>query len=259
MKISKENNTTSGGSNLDVAFEWDSTDITGTISEPMVYYSTSASPATWSVLSATTHYSSIEIGSNQVTLKGFKGIIGTSIKYFIIRNAPPTIASVSPNASGSGTQVVIRGTNFTGATAVTLGGTAVSSFNVDNATQITAIVGTGTTGHVAVVTPNGTATLNNSFVLIAAPTITSFTPTKDQIGKPITITGTNFMTSGLSRVTEVRIGGVVATSYQVTSATTINAFIPVGATSGSVSVTTTGGAASMTGFVLGFPEPAANA
>ena len=253
--IAKQTSTLSGGSNLDVTFEWNPSDVNGTLSQPMVYYATSATP-TWTLLSSG-NYTSIERGTNSITIKGFNGVLTTTPRFFIIRNAPPTIASISPNASGSGTQVVIRGTNFTGATAVTLGGTAVSSFNVDSATQITAIVGTGTTGHVAVVTPNGTATLNNSFVLIAAPTITSFTPTKDQIGKPITITGTNFMTSGLSRVTEVRIGGVVATSYQVTSATTINAFIPVGATSGSVSVTTNGGTASLTGFQVGFPDPTA--
>lgn len=261
-KISKENNTTSGGSNLDVTFEWDSTDITGTISEPMVYYSTSASPATWSVLSATTNYSSIERGSNKVTLKGFKGIIGTSIKYFIIRNAPPTITSIVPNASSSGNQVVINGTGFTGATAITLGGTAVSSYVVNSATQITAVVGSGTTGHVSVTGIGGSVSLNNSFTYVPAPTITAFTPAREKEGARITITGTNFMTfqynvGNVSRVLEVRIGGVVATSYQVIDAATINAFIPIGATSGTVSVTTSGGTASMTGFELGFPVPSA--
>ena len=47
---------------------------------------------------------------------------------------------------GSGTSVVITGTNLTGATAVSFGGTAAQSFTVNSATQITAIVGSGSSG-----------------------------------------------------------------------------------------------------------------
>ena len=39
--------------------------------------------------------------------------------------------------------MTITGTNFTGATAVTFGGTAATSFTVANATTITATVGSG--------------------------------------------------------------------------------------------------------------------
>lgn len=258
--LAKQTSVLSGGSNLDVTFEWNPSDVNGTLSQPMVYYATSATP-TWSLLGSG-NYTSIERGTNSITLKGFKGVLTTTPRFFIIRNAPPTITSIVPNASSSGNQVVINGTGFTGATAITLGGTAVSSYVVNSATQITAVVGSGTTGHVAVTGLGGSASLNNSFTYVPAPTITSFTPAREKEGSRITITGTNFMTfqynvGNVSRVLEVRIGGVIATSYQVIDATTINAFIPSGATSGTVSVTTSGGTASMTGFVLGFPEPAA--
>src|SRR5207247_6685395 len=51
----------------------------------------------------------------------------------------PTITSLAPTAgpSAGGNSVVITGTNLTAASAVSFGGTAATSFTVDNATQIT--------------------------------------------------------------------------------------------------------------------------
>jgi hypothetical protein len=71
----------------------------------------------------------------------------------------PTITAITPTTSAAGATVTITGTNFTGATAVSFGGTAASSFTVVNATTITAIVGSGASGSVSVTTPNGTASL----------------------------------------------------------------------------------------------------
>lgn len=48
----------------------------------------------------------------------------------------------TPSSGCSSTaSVVITGTNFTGATGVTIGGTAVASYTVNSATQITATNG----------------------------------------------------------------------------------------------------------------------
>ena len=71
-----------------------------------------------------------------------------------------------------GTSVVITGTNFTGASAVTVGGTAVSSFVVNSATQITAVVASGTTGTIAVTVGNSTATSSGTFTFASTPSIT---------------------------------------------------------------------------------------
>ncbi len=73
----------------------------------------------------------------------------------------PTVTSVSP-ASGSsigGTTVTLTGTNFTGATAVTFGGTAATGFTVNSATQITATAPAGSAGtvDVRVTTTGGTS------------------------------------------------------------------------------------------------------
>ncbi|OWG15640.1 hypothetical protein KDK82_3133 [Delftia sp. K82] len=73
----------------------------------------------------------------------------------------PTVTSISP-ASGSsigGTTVTLTGTNFTGATAVTFGGTAATGFTVNSATQITATAPAGSAGtvDVRVTTTGGTS------------------------------------------------------------------------------------------------------
>ncbi len=66
--------------------------------------------------------------------------------------------------------ITITGVNFTGATAVTIGGTNVSSFVVNSDTQITTTIGNGTTGLIEVVTPFGLAVSSSSFTVNALPT-----------------------------------------------------------------------------------------
>ncbi|NBR13337.1 MAG: fibronectin type III domain-containing protein, partial [Crocinitomicaceae bacterium] len=77
-----------------------------------------------------------------------------------LTSTPPTISSFTSTSGYSGSSIVITGTNFTGATAVSFGGTAAASFTVNSATQITAVVGSGgTSGSVSVTTPSGSVSL----------------------------------------------------------------------------------------------------
>lgn len=88
----------------------------------------------------------------------------------------------------------------------------------------------------------------------AAPTITSFTPTSGPIGTSVTITGTNFTTPA---VTAVTFNGVAATFTPPTSATSLTATVPAGATDGPIAVTNADGTAtSATNFdVTASPVP----
>ncbi|MFN5428001.1 MAG: IPT/TIG domain-containing protein, partial [Bacteroidota bacterium] len=72
---------------------------------------------------------------------------------------PPTITSFAPASAGAGTVITISGTNFIGTSAITLGGTPVTSFTVISSTSIVAIVGAGSSGAVSLTTPGGTASL----------------------------------------------------------------------------------------------------
>lgn len=74
---------------------------------------------------------------------------------------PPTVSVVNPTTGPSGTSVTITGTHFTGATAVVFGGTAATSFTVNNDTTITATVPSGSgTVDVTVTASGGTSALN---------------------------------------------------------------------------------------------------
>ncbi len=94
-----------------------------------------------------------------------------------------------------GTSVTITGTNFTGATAVTIGGTAVTTFTVDSATQITATTAAHAAGvaDVVVTTPGGTATGTGHYTYVtpavATNTVISASTNPGLIGQPITLTG----------------------------------------------------------------------
>ncbi|WP_345739054.1 IPT/TIG domain-containing protein, partial [Prosthecobacter algae] len=157
--------------------------------------------------------------------------------------AAPTLTNVAPNSgpTAGGTSVVITGTDFTGATDVTIGGTAATSFTVDSATQITAVTPAGTAGtaSVLVTTTGGTNAANTLFTYIAPPTVTNVIPATGSTlgGTSVVITGTGF--TGTSAVT---FGGAAATSFTVDSATQITAVTPAGsAGTASVLVTTAGG------------------
>jgi hypothetical protein len=79
-----------------------------------------------------------------------------------------TLATVAPTrAQGkAGDQIVLIGNAFTGATAVTFGGTLASTYSVDSNTQITTVVPTGAgTGPIEVVVPGGTIATSVDFVV----------------------------------------------------------------------------------------------
>jgi hypothetical protein len=200
--------------------------------------------ATFTVNSATSIQATVSAGATTGPISvTTPGGTATSTSAFTVTTTGPTITSFTPASGAVGTSVTISGTNFTGATAVAFNGTS-ATFTVNSATSIQATVPAGaTTGPISVTTPGGTATSTSAFTVTTtgAPTITSFTPTSGPVGTTVTISGTNF-----TGATVVAFNGTSAT-FTVNSATSIQATVPAGATTGPISVTTPGGTATSAG------------
>ena len=90
-------------------------------------------------------------------------------------SAPPTVSSFTPSSLCEGATITITGTNFSGASAVSIGGTAVSSYVVNSTTEISAVVGSGTTGTISVETSTGTGSSSGSVTVNANPSAVSVT------------------------------------------------------------------------------------
>ncbi|RJT91631.1 hypothetical protein D6T64_01480 [Cryobacterium melibiosiphilum] len=147
-------------------------------------------------------------GVVDVTVVG-AGTCGTGIIPDGYEYLPPAVAlSLAPDSGpeAGGTTVVVTGTGFTGATAVTFDGLAGTGFTVDSATQITVI----TPGHapglvdVIVESPNGdSGPLDFTYVPSAVTTSLDPTSGPETGGTPVTISGTGF-----TGTTDVTIDGV---------------------------------------------------
>ncbi|MUH52218.1 MAG: hypothetical protein F2789_13520, partial [Actinobacteria bacterium] len=159
--------------------------------------------------------------------------------------AAPTVTALSPVSGpvAGGTVVTITGSGFvSGATTVKFGANAGTSVTFVSATSITAVAPAGVAGAVTVTattTTGGTSTNATQFTYVAAPTVTSLSPTSGPAsgGTVVTITGTN-----LTGATGVKFGANAATNVVVVSATSVTATAPAGVAGAvTVTVTTPGG------------------
>ncbi|MFE9060091.1 Ig-like domain repeat protein [Streptomyces violaceusniger] len=120
---------------------------------------------------------------------------GVSNRLLYIYAAVPAVFGVTP-ASGpiaGGTTVVVSGTGLAGASSVTFGGFAASSFRSYSDTLIVAVTPPGRTGPAAVTvtTAGGSTTLPNAFTYQAASaTVVTSDPTPSVSGEPVAVTAT---------------------------------------------------------------------
>lgn len=145
----------------------------------------------------------------------------------------PTITSFTPGSGLVGSSVTITGQYFTSVTYVKFNNIS-ATYTVNSSTQITATVPVGaTTGPIKVITATGEdESATNYTVTMLAPVITSFTPSAGLVGSTVIITGNYFVD-----VTDVDFNGTPAT-YTLDSVTQITATVPVGTTTGPITITT---------------------
>jgi hypothetical protein len=209
----------------------------------VTFNGTPATPTSWSATKIVVPVpSGATTGPVVVTVNGVSsnGVTFTD-------TSAPTITSISPTSGKAGTSVTISGSLF-GATQ----GTSKVTFNSQTATPTSWATGTivvpaptgVTTGNV-VVTVGGVA--SNGVLFVAAPAISSLSPTSGAVTAPVTITGTNFGPApGSSTVT---FNGTAATPTSWSN-TSIVAPVPSGATTGSVVVTVSGVASNAITFTV---------
>ncbi len=194
---------------------------------------TTASVSSWSSTSIKASVpSSATTGNVVVTVSG---VGSNGVNFTIV-----SITSLSPTSGAVGASVVIAGSGFgasQGTSTVKFNTTTATSITSWSTTSITAVVPAGATTGAVVVTVGGTASNGVSFTVVAAPAITSLSPTIGTIGTAVTITGTGFgSTQGSSTV---KFNGTTA-SVTSWSATSIKVTVPSGATSGNVVVHASG-------------------
>src|SRR5207237_654674 len=137
-------------------------------------------------------------------------------------------ASATDNVGVAGVQFILDGVNLRAE--VTAAPYAIS-WNTTTASD-----GAHTLTAVARDAAGNTASTAVSLIVANGPAITSFTPTSGPMGASVTISGTNF-----TGATAVTFNGLSDESFTLISATSIQATVPKGATTGPLSVTTPGG------------------
>ena len=159
----------SGGPALTLTIAGTGFTATSTVSFNGVSYAQASSTATSLVVTIPAG-ALATAGSFPVTVTNAAGT-SNALTFTVTAPPAPTITSFTPTSGGPGTTVTVTGTNFTGATAVSIGSFSVTSFTVVSATSITVVVpgGTGSvSGLVRVVAPGGTVTSTMPFNVVSA-------------------------------------------------------------------------------------------
>lgn len=174
--------------------------------------------------------------------------------------AIPTIAAISPNSwtLAGGTSASITGTNFTGATAVTIGGQAATNINVVSPTQITCVVPPSATAgakSVIVTTPTGQNAINTLFTY---GTYTSTLPAISTLPQLTSLPDPFLLNNGARCVTKAdwvirRVELIEQVKYYIYGH--IPGPVPVNVVSTSADQVQTGGTMRLRSVVLSFACP----
>src|SRR6185437_7520132 len=100
-----------------------------------------------------------------------------------------SLTSFSPTSASSLDTVMIYGKAFTGASAVTFGGTAAGSYTVLYDSVIRAIISTGSTGVISVTTTQGSVSSAGTFTFVPAQDTSVPAPPDTTAPAPLTTQG----------------------------------------------------------------------
>ena len=205
---------------------------------------------------------SLANGTYFVQVANHVGSKTSTAKFTVV--SPPTISGLGTTHGAVASMLTINGTNLKGASAVTFGIGNANGSTVSVKPATTAADGSSLTVKVPPMALSGKLTVTNAgiesnqssstfTVDYGVPTVGSLLPTKAAVGATVKITGTKF--TGVQDGGSVKFNGTTATSVTVVSDTVINAVVPVGATTGNVTVSTTGGTSTVVKSFTVLPTP----
>jgi hypothetical protein len=154
------------------------------------------------------------------------------------------VTGFTPSAAAVGSTVTISGNAIGDATNVLFNGVGAAPATVLPTKMTVPVPADASTGKLTVLTAAGSGQSLATFKVL--PKLTSFSPGSGVVGTTVTISGTGF-----TDVTAVKFNGHVASSWTRDSSVQISAMVPLGATTGKISVVTAGGTAmSATSFTV---------
>ena len=170
---------------------------------------------------------------------------GTSagLQFTVLPQPPPTLTSITPSRAAGGTVVTLTGTNLLNTTTINFAG-IFAQYQVVNSTTIRVTVpAEAASGQLILATRAG---YSNLLDFVVPPRLTMLQPYAGPVGTPVTILG-----KSLGRATSAQLNGL---RLPVTTALGgLQATIPAGAASGSLTVTTPDGLSNSLPFVVTVP------
>ncbi|PTL79262.1 IPT/TIG domain-containing protein [Vitiosangium sp. GDMCC 1.1324] len=161
----------------------------------------------------------------------------------------PVISRISPTSGPPGTQVTVTGTGLASTYWASVTGGISSSYKVLGDTQVVVTIPKGgRSGPIVLYTSGGMAVSAESFTLQAvnAPSLTGFAPARAGPGTEVLLEG-----SGFTGLTEVRFNGVKSELFSYTgSDTRLFVVVPLGATTGPITVVNTQGSATSSASLI---------
>lgn len=186
-----------------------------------------------------------------ITLHSTSGVLTTDSIFTFGATVRPDITSFSPNYGYEGDSIVLKGTAFTGATSVTVGGVAGRYLYVYNDSTAGFELGKGASGSIVLTTPKGADTIASfNYLSSGNPVINQFSPATAKTGDTIYIYGSRLIGSYF-----ISFGGVQGKIiYDQSSDTLVKAIVDWGS-SGNIELKARFGTVEKSGFIHAGPAP----
>ena len=171
-----------------------------------------------------------------------------------------SITGLSSTSAVVGSTISIYGNNFSSTTnnnIVIFSNNKYATVTYADTTRLDVTVPQWTQSGPITVNANGQTATSASSFSVPAPTITSFSPTQAPVGSQITITGTNFSLNTYLNDNQVSFNGAYANIISG-NATQLVVNVPYNASTGKITVQTTGGSTQSTNDFNVLPDPIAN-